>query len=217
MANVTRTAGISSKASEFSTSGDLSLLERPCIGVCGSRKASETALEISRLLAESATKAGFVVASGYAGGVDQQAHLGALRSGGATIAVLAEGIDRFSLRQILREHATPSNLLIVSQFADDAKWTVWRAMERNKTIVALSSAMFVVEAGDTGGTLDAGKETLRQGKPLFVLDYKNERATTKGNRLLLGQGARRVSSRREMRDALSQLQEGSLMGAGRLL
>jgi len=47
-------------------------------------------------------------------------------------------------------------------------------MERNKVIVDISNVTIVIEAGATGGTLDAGMTALKQQMPLFVVTYSDE-------------------------------------------
>ena len=84
-------------------------------------------------------------------------------------------------------------------------------MERNALIIALSRAMIVIEAGDTGGTLDAGLQTLSVGKPLFVADYENIDTVAPGNSLLIGKGATRLRrSRHTGRANLEGLQRISV-------
>lgn len=61
-------------------------------------------------------------------------------------------------------------------------------MTRNETIIALSRAMIVIEAGPTGGTLAAGLSTLAAGKPLFVAVYEHMDETAPGNAHLLERG-----------------------------
>ena len=63
-------------------------------------------------------------------------------------------------------------------------------MQRNGTIVLLSQEVFLVEAGERGGTLDAGRRALRFGRPLTVLDAGR---WTGGNELLVREGARRLA------------------------
>jgi len=190
--------------------GGAGLLTRTAIGVCGSRRASDLGLEYAYELGKLAAEFELVVVSGYAGGVDQRAHLGALEAGGATIAVLAEGMEHFALRVSLRDHVTASNFLAVSTYDPDAIWTNWRAMQRNKTIISLVDAMFVVEAADKGGTLAAGLDALNLRRPLYVLDFKDDRPTTRGNTLLIQKGARVISNRRQLKDALSRASSGEL-------
>ncbi len=185
--------------------GSLSVMTRPAIGVCGSRHASEKGLEYAYELGRIAASQGVTVVSGYAAGVDLQAHLGALVGGGGTVAVLPEGFDHFSVRMRLRNHVRQDNFLAISCYPAKARWTVWRAMERNRTILALVDAMFVVEAGDSGGTLAAGVDALKSGTPLFVLDRPN----TEGNQILVRREAVRVRTMRELKNAILGVAKGS--------
>jgi len=52
--------------------------------------------------------------------------------------------------------------------------------------------MIVVEAGLTGGSLNAGEKTLQEKKPLFVPQYENYPESALGNRLLLEKGAHTI-------------------------
>jgi DNA processing protein len=176
--------------------GNLSLLGFPAIGFCGSRKSSEKGMEAVRDCCEQAAQNGIVVVSGNAKGIDFSAHYTALASGGCTILVLPEGIQGFRVRKDLRSVWDWNRALIVSQFAPDAPWTVFHAMERNDLIIGLSRAMVVVEAGDTGGTLSAGKATLKAGKPLYVAVYENMPENAPGNDILLKIGGKRLSKSR---------------------
>jgi DNA processing protein len=46
---------------------------------------------------------------------------------------------------------------VVSQFSPTQPWTTGGAMTRNSVVIGLGLALVVVEAGETGGTLAAGK------------------------------------------------------------
>src|SRR4051812_17537240 len=73
--------------------GDLSLLERPCVAIVGTRRATAYAERVTRELGRTLARSGACVVSGLARGVDAAAHLGALDSAGATAAVLGTGLD----------------------------------------------------------------------------------------------------------------------------
>ena len=168
--------------------GNLELFSLPSVGFCGSRKASEKGLETADDCASQAAESGVVVVSGNAAGVDFHAHYQALAMGGSTILVLPEGIEHFRIRRELAEVWDWSRTLVVSQFSPTAPWRAYHAMERNKVIIGLSLAMIVIEAGETGGTLDAGKSTLVARMPLFVAQYENMSAEAAGNQILIGLG-----------------------------
>lgn len=172
--------------------GNLDLLARPAVGFCGSRKASAKGLGVAADCATQLVKSGFVVASGYAAGVDYTAHKAALEAGGRTIMVLPEGIEHFRIRKTLSEDWDWNRILVVSQFPPSAGWKAFRAMERNNLIIALSRAMIVIEAGSTGGTLHAGKSTLKMGLPLYVVEYGDMAAEAPGNAELLAMGGTAV-------------------------
>jgi DNA processing protein len=176
--------------------GPIELLDRPSIGVCGSRNAGAAGLRAARACGEDAAAVGVVVVSGYAKGVDTEAHIAALGAGGGTVAVLAEGILGFRLKPAYRDlpnQALEQQLLVVSQFPPQQRWTAGAAMTRNQVIVGLGDAVVAVEAGETGGTLQAGKTTLHSGKRLWVLGFPGE--DPPGTQALIAAGGSRVGSR----------------------
>lgn len=170
--------------------GNLELLGKPAVGICGSREASPKALSYALIFGKEAAKKGFVVVSGYARGVDREAHKGALEAKGATIAVLPEGIKYFRLVPQLELYADlHHNFLAISSFEPEAVWKSWQAMERNKLIVALSIGIFVVEAREKGGTINAAMECVRQKKKLWAIAYPKGKTGSEGNRKLLQDSA----------------------------
>lgn len=174
--------------------GNLDLLDRASLGFCGSRKASRSGLETTYCLARNAAEKNIVVISGNAKGVDTAAHMSALENDGETILVLPEGIDRFRVRADLRPVWDWRRVLVISQFERNAPWQSWRAMQRNKLVISLSNAIVVVEAGEKGGTLDAGKTALRMGRPLLVAHYDPIPEAARGNSWLLEDGGEKVTA-----------------------
>jgi DNA processing protein len=178
--------------------GRQELLNRPAIGMCGSRAASHRGLDAAAACGEEVARAGFAIVSGYARGVDTETHLAALREGGVTIIVLAEGILHFKPKRVFSGLPfDEDHVLVISQFSPRQSWASWAAMARNQVIVNASQALVVIEASERGGTLDAGLYALRVGRPLLVLDLGDE--APPGNRLLLDQGATAVRTRKELR------------------
>lgn len=176
--------------------GNLDLLEMPSVGFCGSRAPSKKGLEIAKDCAEQAAKNNVVVVSGNAAGIDFEAHYNSLKFGGSTILVLPEGIGHFRIRKALNDVWDWRRVLVISQFEPEQKWQVYRAMNRNQLVIALSRAIIVFEAGDKGGTLDAGKKTLKSGLPLFVAQHKEITETARGNKILCDMGALQLAKSR---------------------
>ncbi len=168
--------------------GDASLLRRWAVGLCGSRNASPQGLRVATEVGEQAAGDGTVLVTGMARGVDREATRAALDAGGAAIGVLAEGWERWTLKG-LAPAVADGRLLVLSEFRPSAGWRAWQAMQRNETIVLLSQAMSLIEAGERGGTLDAGRRALRHGRPLFVLETGT---WTVGNETLVRAGGQRM-------------------------
>lgn len=193
--------------------GDLRLLTADGAGMCGSRKVSPLGLKAARACGEEVSDRGLTVVSGYAKGVDTATHLAALDRGGRTVIVLAEGINSFRVKREFRDSFDASRVLVVSQFRPDQPWATYAAMARNHVIFGLGKALVVIEAGETGGTLAAGRDALKRGRPVFALNFGEE--TPAGNRILIEAGAEPVTSRTELGNALDQLrgepQQGMLL------
>lgn len=178
--------------------GNINLLSNRMVGFSGSRKVSEKGIAVTRDCVEQISqKANVSIVSGYAQGVDKEAHYTALKSGGSTIIVLPNGLSSFYVREELKEVWDWNRVLVISEYLPKDKWSVSRAMNRNNTIIGLSDAMVVVEAGLTGGSLDAGLRTLEDRKRLFVPIYSDYPESARGNSLLLERGAVGISRSRQ--------------------
>lgn len=141
----------------------------PRVSIVGSREASDQGKNRAVRLARALVSRGVVVVSGLAEGIDTVAHTTAIEAGGRTIAVLGTPLDqcfpasnRALQDRIMREH------LAISQFSrpGDAK----NFPMRNRTMALLTDASVIVEAGEVSGTIHLGREALRLGRLLFVLE-----------------------------------------------
>ncbi len=157
--------------------GDLSLLGRRCIAVVGTRQPSVAGAGRAAELARGLARAGWVVLSGLAQGIDAVAHLAAIEADGATAAVLGTPLTAcFPLAHAALQRRLAHDYLVVSQVpivrysrqAVAANRQFFR--ERNATLAALAEAVVLVEAGDRSGALIGARHALEQGRRLFVLD-----------------------------------------------
>lgn len=179
--------------------GNAALLSKNKVGFSGSRKVSDKGLWIATDIATQLSCQGFCLVSGYANGVDMIAHKTALANGATTILVLPEGISYFYVRKEIAPYWDWNRVLVVSEFDPQAKWMVSRAMKRNSTLIALSQAMLVIEAGEKGGSLDAGLKSIDYGKRLFVPQYAEFPTSALGNALLIQHGAYPLKMKRSSR------------------
>lgn len=177
--------------------GNTNLVNKPSIGFCGSRKASDKGLATAHDCADQLASKGVNIVSGYAAGVDIATHRAALESGGTTTLVLPEGILHFQVKRELKKLWDWQRVAVVSEFLPGVAWSVRNAMQRNHTICGLSQAMILIEAGSTGGSIEAGKVCLKMGLPLFAAVYEGMPKTATGNQDLLSQGAHKLMKSRK--------------------
>ncbi|MEA1980298.1 MAG: DNA-processing protein DprA [candidate division Zixibacteria bacterium] len=172
--------------------GNLELFNSKSVGFCGSRKASDSGIKITGELVNQLVKKEINIVSGYAQGIDMAAHQYSLLANGVTTFVLSTGILNFKLKNNLFDLIEPNNHLIISEFLPRLGWHVQNAMQRNKTIIGLSDVMILVESKLKGGTLEAGKESIKLKQPLFVVEYQDQVEKYEGNKYLLKQGANSI-------------------------
>jgi len=184
--------------------GPVDLLSAPGVGICGSREASAGGLHATRSCGAAVVETGLTVISGYARGVDTEAHLAAIEANGRTVAVLPEGIDHFRVKRgEMARHWDDSRVTVVSPFAPSQPWRAGTAMARNEIIVRLGRALAVVEAGERGGTLNAGLRALDIGRPVLTLESGDQ--PSPGNSALIQRGAIPVHRREDLLETLASL------------
>ncbi|MDX2025745.1 DNA-processing protein DprA [Microcella sp.] len=150
--------------------GDTGLMRRPGVAIVGARAATGYGEHVAMEFAAGLCARDVVVVSGGAYGIDGMAHRAALASGGATIAVLAGGIDRIypsgheALLTRVAEHG-----LLLSEVPCGTAPTKWRFLQRNRLIAALAAATVVVEAGRRSGSLNTAGHAITMGRPVGIV------------------------------------------------
>ena len=180
----------------------LELLDRPCVAVVGARACSQYGTEIAVQLGRELARAGVVVVSGLARGVDGAAHRGALETG-STVAVLGCGIDR----DYPRAHAElaariAASGLIVSEYAPGVEPAPWRFPARNRIVAGLADATVVVEARARSGALITADLALEEGREVLAVPGEITSHLSAGTNELLRLGATPVTSPADVLAAL---------------
>ncbi|GCB45706.1 DNA-processing protein DprA [Streptomyces sp. NL15-2K] len=135
------------------------------VAVVGARACTEYGAHMAATLAAGLAERGWVVVSGGAYGVDGAAHRGALGAGGATVAVLACGVDRPYPRghtQLITRIAEQG--LVVGELPPGDHPTPSRFVLRNRVIAALTRGTVVVEAAYRSGSLVTARAAQRLGR-----------------------------------------------------
>lgn len=149
--------------------GDAALLDAPAVAVVGTRAPSSEGLAHARSIAEALARAGIVVLSGLALGIDAAAHTSAIAAGGRTIAVIGTPLERvYPAAHAGLQAAIAQRHLVVSPFARGAAVTRGNFPQRDRALAGLAVAVVVIEAGDGSGTLHTASEAVRLGRPLLL-------------------------------------------------
>ena len=151
--------------------GSLGLANSLCVAVIGTRRPSRWGRREAYKVSYELGRAGYVVVSGLALGIDTIAHEAALDSNGSTIAVLpwftpVTPSSNFKLAQRISHKG-----LVLSEYPTKIGGNVkWMFIERNRIISGLSRAVIVIEArAGGGGSYRTVKYALAQGKPAYIL------------------------------------------------
>ncbi|MFQ5418410.1 MAG: DNA-processing protein DprA [Myxococcota bacterium] len=170
--------------------GDVEVLAARCVAIVGSRAATAYGLNTARRLAEDLARAGLVVVSGLARGIDAAAHRGALEAGGRTIAVLAGGPDRVYPAQHrgLANEVAARGAVVSELPPGTAPQRAFFPM-RNRLISGLSEAVVIVEARERSGSLITAGHAANQGVDVFAVPGPVTAATSAGPNRLLRDGA----------------------------
>jgi len=175
--------------------GDLSICEKTVIAIVGARAASRAGREAAEVIAGDLARAGIVVASGLARGIDAAAHAGALDAGGTTIAVLGTGIDCVypPENEGLFDRIARDGLLI-TEFEPGALPYPGNFPRRNRIISGLSRAVLVVEAAEKSGSLITARLAADQGREVMAMPGLTAGGRNRGAHALLRDGAKLVES-----------------------
>lgn len=175
--------------------GELKKEDELAVAIVGSRKTSPYGRWVTEKISQELASHGVTIVSGMARGIDSVAHLGALSSGGRTIAVLGCGIDRVY---------PPENRVLFSRIIDHGAILSEFPMgsppegshfpKRNRIISGLSIGVVVVEASEESGSLITAHYALEQGREVFAVPGNIGTKGSRGTHLLIRQGAKLIES-----------------------
>ena len=182
-------------------------LDRPCIGVVGSRRCSTYGQNAAIMLARDLAERGVTVVSGFARGIDAAAHRGALEAGGRTVAVLGTGIDEVYPRdhKKLAAEILEHGGALVSQFPLGTPPVSENFPYRNRIISGLSLGVVVVEAAENSGSLITARLAMEQNREVFAVPGNITSRNSFGtNYLIKGAGAKLVQQWQDIAAELPQ-------------
>lgn len=190
--------------------GDVNLVRRPCVAVVGTRAVSHTGAERARTVAHELAKAGIVVVSGLAKGVDTAALTAAIDAGGKVIAVIGTPLDKAYPAENKRlQEVIYQKHLLVSQFESGSTVQQRNFPMRNRVMATISDVTVIIEAGETSGTLHQASECNKLDRWLFIAREVVEDTRLTWPKNYLGKPRTRVLS--SMEDLFKALRETGLL------
>lgn len=185
--------GLARPLALFVRGHDLRLASLRSVAVVGARAATEYGVSVAADLAADLGERGWTVTSGGAYGIDAAAHRGALSAGGATVAVLACGVDVVYPRghAALLERVSHEGT-VVSELPPGVHPTRSRFLQRNRLIAALTRGTVVVEAAQRSGALNTASHAAELGRRLMGVPGPVTSAASAGVHRLFREAAAEV-------------------------
>ncbi|MBE6832004.1 DNA-processing protein DprA [Faecalispora sporosphaeroides] len=173
--------------------------EMPAIAVVGTRDATISGKKIAFSLSYQLARAGAVVISGGARGIDTAAHRGALQARGKTVCVLGCGLEHPYLMENagLRDWIAESGA-VISEYPPDSPASRAAFPIRNRIISGLSCGVLVVEAAAKSGSLITADLALEQGRDVFAVPCGIDNPVSRGVNTLIKNGAVPVGGAAEL-------------------
>ncbi|MCI8497725.1 MAG: DNA-protecting protein DprA [Clostridiales bacterium] len=190
-----RPRNIPNYAAALYISGDLGEIDdEVAVAVVGTRNISPYGKSAAHHLSLTLAKAGAVVVSGGAYGVDSYAHQGALMGQGRTIAVLGCGLDvnypagNADLRRLIAQNGA-----LVSEYPPGTTGLPHHFPIRNRLMAGLCLGTVVIEADIRSGSLITAHHAVDQGRDVFAVPGDEESRYFAGCRHLIDEGAKPVN------------------------
>ncbi len=172
----------------LSVLGHPGLLARDIVAIVGARNASALGRKLAQILAADLGKAGLVVVSGMARGIDAAAHDGALATG--TCAVLAGGVDNiYPPENAVLYDKLKAEGAIISEMPLGQAPQARHFPRRNRIISGLARGVVIVEAAEGSGSLITANYALEQGREIFAVPGSPLDPRAKGTNRLIRDGA----------------------------
>lgn len=162
---------------------------RQAVAVVGSRMCTAYGETFASDLAATLARRDWTVVSGAAFGIDAAAHRGALAVDGATLAVLANGVDRAypAANRLLIERVVEAGG-VVSEVPPGSAPMKRRFLHRNRIIAAVAAGVVIVEADLRSGSLNTASHANGLARPVAAVPGPVTSMTSAGCHRLIRDG-----------------------------
>lgn len=156
------------------------------VAIVGTRGASPHARSLTRALAADLARAGVVVVSGLARGIDTEAHRAAVEAGGLSLGVLGSAVNHIYPAE---NAGLARQLVLISEYPLGTGPAQHHFPARNRLIAALAAGVVVVEGELKSGSLITATHALECGRTVFAVPGRAGDPRAAGPHRLLREGA----------------------------
>ncbi|MBI2195871.1 MAG: DNA-protecting protein DprA [Candidatus Levybacteria bacterium] len=173
---------------------------QPAVAIVGTRHITNYGREITEIFASDLARAGLIVVSGMALGVDAVAHKAAIDANGKTIAVLGNGVDLPHPRENekLYEEILDNGGAIISEYPPGMPPSAGSFPARNRIVAGISDGVLVTEGASDSGSLITANFGFEFGRKVFAVPGPITSSLSKGPHSLIEKGARLVTTAEEI-------------------
>ena len=189
--------------------GELQASDSPAIAIVGTRRCTSYGKMCTEHFAEVFAKAGIIVVSGLATGIDTYSHLNTIKNGGVTYAVIASGLDKISPQTSLAnaEKIIESGGAIITTHRPGVSAIPPFFLQRNRIISGISKAVLVVESAFKGGSLNTARNAQEQNREVYAVPGNINAERSKGTNKLISRNVAAIALSPE--DILKDLRLGN--------
>jgi DNA processing protein len=162
------------------------------VAIVGTRKPTPYGKVMTEKLAEGLARAGIVIISGLALGVDGLAHDATLRAGGRTIAVVPRSSYPKTNGNIAKQMVSKDSTILSEETKENVPIKV-AFLQRNRIIAALSDIVLIPEAASNSGSLNTAMHAKSMNIPIAVVPGNATSPMSAGTNYLLKNGAYAVT------------------------
>ncbi len=165
------------------------------ITVVGTRKFNKYGKNATQRISYDLAKAGAILVSGMARGIDSIAATSALKSGNKTVAVLGSGFDNIYPREHKNLfHTIAKNGVVITEYPPEVGPLAHNFPRRNRIMAGLSYGVLVTQAPSKSGALITASHALESGRDVFAVPGSMFSLGSQGCNELIRQGAKLVTS-----------------------
>jgi DNA processing protein len=176
----------------------------PIVAIVWTRKPTPYGKMMTEKLSEELARAGVVIVSGNALGVDEIAQSSALKAGGRVISVLPSGLDNIypATNKPVADKIINANGTLITEFEPGHIPMAHDFLNRNRIVAALSDLVIIPEAAAKSGSLNTASHATKMHIPVYVVPGNTTSPMSGGTNQLLKEGARAITEASDVFEAL---------------